>query len=135
MESFYPSTNRKPSLPHVLLGLALVVCVATGTVLAAQSKRNFDVSARKYRFTVSGTDVPEIRVSLNDLVRITLSSEDIPHSFTLPEYRIQKRVEPGHPVTFDFRAEKVGSFDFFCSLTNDTCQEHGMAGKLIVVGR
>jgi heme/copper-type cytochrome/quinol oxidase subunit 2 len=101
----------------------------------AQARRDFEVSARKFRFTISGTDAPEIRVSQDDLVRITLASEDIPHSFTLPDYRIQKRVEPGRAVTFEFRAERAGRFDFHCSLTNDNCREQGMSGTLIVVAR
>ena len=53
----------------------------------------------------------------------------------LPEYRIQKRVEPGRDVPFEFRAEKVGRFEFYCSLTNDSCRERGMVGTLIVVAR
>ena len=119
----------------VALGLMLSLCVVSGRGLLAQAKRDFNVSAAKYRFSISGTDAPEIRVSQDDLVRITLTAEDIPHSFTLPDYRIQKRVEPGRDVTFEFRAEKAGRFDFYCSLTNDNCREHGMAGALIVVPR
>jgi heme/copper-type cytochrome/quinol oxidase subunit 2 len=119
----------------LVLGVALAVCVAAGVGLLAQTKRDFEVSAKKFRFTVSGANAAEIRVSQDDLVRITLSSEDVPHSFTLPDYRIQKRVEPGRPVTFEFRAERAGRFDFHCSLTNDNCREQGMAGTLIVVAR
>lgn len=128
------TTRRSSRLPG-LLGLALALCVAAGVGLIAQARRDFDVSATKYHFVISGTDAPEIRVSQDDLVRITLSSEDIPHSFTLPDYRIQKRVEPGRAVTFEFRAERAGRFDFHCSLTNDNCRERGMSGTLIVVAR
>jgi heme/copper-type cytochrome/quinol oxidase subunit 2 len=127
-------TRRSLRLPFVL-GLALVLGVASGVAVLAQARRDFDVSAKKYKFVVSGADGPEIRVSQDDLVRITLSSADIPHSFTLPDYRIQKRVEPGRDVTFEFRADRAGRFEFHCSLTNDACREQGMAGTLIVVGR
>lgn len=117
------------------MGAVLLASVTIGVAAAAQTKRDFSVSARKYRFTISGTDAQEIRVAQDDLVRITLTADDIPHSFTLPDYRIQKRVEPGREVTFEFRAEKAGRFDFYCSLTNDNCREHGMAGIFIVVPR
>jgi cytochrome c oxidase subunit 2 len=127
--------DRRLSPVHLMLGAALILCVAGSVAVTAQAKRDFEVTARKFRFAVSGTDAPEIRVTQDDLVRITLSAADIPHSFTLPDYRIQKRVEPGHDVMFEFRAEKVGRFEFFCSLTNDNCRERGMAGALIVVAR
>ncbi len=128
-------TSRIGSRVHAALAVALVLCVTGGVVLTAQAKREFEVSAKKYRFAISGTDAQEIRVTQDDLVKITLSAADIPHSFTLPDYRIQKRVEPGRDVTFEFRAEKPGRFEFHCSLTNDGCRERGMAGALIVVAR
>jgi len=129
------SLHRRRPKVHALLGVALALCVASAVAVTAQTKRDFDVSAKKYRFTISGTDAQEIRVTQDDLVKIVLSSSDIPHSFTLPDYRIQKRVEPGREITFDFRAEKAGRFEFHCSLTNDNCRERGMVGTLIVVPR
>ena len=129
------NVSRRLSPVHVLLGAALILCVASAVGVTAQGKRDFEVSARKFRFTISGTDAQEIRVTQDDPVKITLSAGDVPHSFTLPEYRIMKRVEPGRDVTFEFRAEKVGRFEFYCSLTNDNCKERGMVGALIVVAR
>jgi heme/copper-type cytochrome/quinol oxidase subunit 2 len=98
----------------------------------AQTKREVGVTAVKHEFRVAGSDRAEIHVTQDDLVRVTLTSNDIPHSFTLPDYRIQKRVEPGRDVTFEFRAEKTGRFEFFCSLSTDSCRERGMVGTLIV---
>src|SRR5688572_11764631 len=135
MSSHHGVTSRRLSPVHAILGAALVLCVAGAVGLTAQAKRDFEVAARKFRFSVSGTDAQEIRVTQDDLVRVTLSAVDIPHSFTLPEYRIQKRVEPGRDVTFEFRAERAGRFEFHCSLTNDNCRERGMVGALIVVAR
>ena len=119
-----------------LIGLALVSIVSASVVVVAQSRREFDVSARKYAYTVSGSASPEIRVSQNDLVHITFSAEDIPHSFTVRDsesshYRIMRRAEPGRPVSFDFRADTPGTFVFYCSLTiDDNCRQ--MEGRLIV---
>jgi heme/copper-type cytochrome/quinol oxidase subunit 2 len=107
--------------------------VGAGTILVAQARRDFEVSAHKYGFRVSGTDAPEIHVSQNDLVHITFSTDDIPHSFTIEEapYRIMRRAEPGKPVSFDFRADQPGRFKFFCNLTIDEkCKD--MQGTLVV---
>ena len=121
------------------LGAALLGLGATSWVLAGQDRREFQVVARKYAYRVSGTSAPEIRVSQNDLVHVTFSTEDIPHSFTVEDtanshYRIMRRAEPGKPVSFDFRADSPGSFRFYCSLTlDDGCKK--MQGTLIVEPR
>jgi heme/copper-type cytochrome/quinol oxidase subunit 2 len=123
-------------LPFALIGAALLIGVGAAVVLAEQSRREFEVVSRRYSFSVAGSNVPEIRVMQNDLVHVTFSTEDIPHSFTIEEapYRIMKRAEPGKPVSFDFRADEPGRFRFFCSLTADeNCKE--MSGTLIVTAR
>lgn len=119
----------------LVAGSLLLTCVVTALGLSAQTKRDVAVTAVKHEFRVAGNNAPEIHVTQDDLVRITLTSGDIPHSFTMPEYRIQKRVEPGREVTFEFRAEKPGRFEFFCSLTNDNCRERGMVGTMVVSPR
>lgn len=128
------TTIPRGTLPgrHLLVGALLLACVLGTATAIAQAKREFGVTAQKYRFVITGSERAEIRVTQDDLVHVTLTSDDIPHSFTLPDYRIQKRVEPGRDVTFEFRAEKVGRFEFYCSLTNDRCREQGMTGVLIV---
>jgi cytochrome c oxidase subunit II len=117
---------------HLSVGVVLLAAVVATTGVVAQAKRDIGVTAMKHQFKVSGSNRAEIQVVQDDLVRITLTSEDIPHSFTLPDYRIQKRVEPGREVTFEFRAEKTGRFEFHCSMTADNCRERGMVGVLIV---
>lgn len=113
--------------------LVLVTFVSMSLAVVAQSRREFDVTARRYSFTVTGQTEPEIRVTQNDLVHIRFATEDIPHSFTIeePPYRIMRRAEPGKPVAFDFRADQPGRFRFFCNLTAEPrCQE--MHGTLVV---
>lgn len=133
MTGFRASESR---LAFLSAAAVLAAVVATGVTLAAQSRRDFDVVARKYAYRVEGNNTPVIRVSQNDLVHITLSTEDIAHSFTIEDkdgsqYRIMRRAEPGRPVSFDFRADTPGTFRFFCSLTIDEkCRD--MQGTLIV---
>jgi heme/copper-type cytochrome/quinol oxidase subunit 2 len=127
-----PSRSRTT---FIAVAISLAAVVTSAVVLVAQSRRDFDVVASKYAFKVSGTDAPEIRVTQNDLVHITFSTTDIPHSFTIEEapYRIMRKAEPGKPVSFDFRADQPGRFAFFCNLTiDDRCKE--MRGTLIVEG-
>ncbi len=85
------------------------------------------VAAKKYSFSPS-----RIEVEQDDIVKITLKAEDMPHTFTIDApYRISKRATPGHPVTFEFRADQAGTFTYYCELTADPkCRD--MRGELVV---
>lgn len=89
-------------------------------------RKAFTITARKFEF-----DPEVIDVSRNDIVRLTIASADIAHSFTVDSYRIQKRIPAGGTITFEFRADEIGRFPFYCSLRADRgCEE--MRGELIV---
>ncbi len=124
------------ALPFRRLALVLGVALALGAALAlvgaasqqeqGPSQRAFTVVARKYAFSPA-----RIEVQQDDLVKIVFSTEDIPHSFTIDQYRIAKRAGPGQTVVFEFRADRAGTFPFYCNLTIDEkCRE--MQGQLIV---
>ena len=125
-------TRVRHAAPIVLL----VVLAAGGLFLeparraAAQDQqpavRTFSVTAKRYSFTP-----PRIEVAEDDVVKIELKTEDIAHSFTIDAYRIAKRVSPGHPVSFEFRADKPGTFPIYCNLQIDEGCRH-MKGELIV---
>jgi cytochrome c oxidase subunit II len=110
-------------------------CVATAAVLAGWRRtgaqepdglHRVSMTARRYEF-----DPAVIDVRRNDIVHITIASEDIAHSFTIDGYRIQKRIPPGGATTFEFRADEVGRFPFYCSMQADSgCRE--MRGELVV---
>lgn len=88
--------------------------------------REFRVHARKYAFEPS-----TIEVQQDDLVRVTFSADDIAHSFTVDEYRIDRRANAGETVTFEFRAHRAGTFRIYCNLREDDgCRN--MQGELIV---
>ena len=90
------------------------------------SLRQVAVSASKYAFAPS-----RIEVAQDDLVRIELRTADIAHSLTIDGYRISKRVSPGAPVAFEFRADREGTFPFYCTLQiDDGCRQ--MRGELVV---
>ncbi len=125
--------GRKASVG--LFAYAALVAVVAGLVrltpgVAAQeqgpTERPTLLTASRYRF-----DPPRIEVYQDDLVRVELSSTDIAHSFTIDAYRIAKRVSPGHPIAFEFRADQAGTFPFYCDLQIDTgCRQ--MRGELVV---
>lgn len=115
-----------PSLRRALLLLLVVPALVAAAPRPQEAKREFVVDAKKFAFSPARIEVEE-----GDVVRITLIAADIPHSFTIDEYRIAKRDEPGKPLTFEFLANRAGTFKFYCNLTiDDGCRK--MAGELIV---
>ncbi len=92
---------------------------------------SFTIVARKYEFSPA-----RIRVKQDDLVKITLVADDIPHSFTLDALKIAKRAAPGHPAVFDFRADLPDgtgdvTYPFYCNLSIDEgCRR--MRGELVI---
>jgi heme/copper-type cytochrome/quinol oxidase subunit 2 len=118
-----PSSMRWSALVLVLAAFGLLVRAQEG------GERRFTVASHKYAFNPA-----RIEVQQDDLVRVTFSTSDIPHSFTIDKYRIAKRVEPGKPIVFEFRADQPGRFPIYCNLTADEgCRK--MIGELVVGGR
>ena len=119
---------RRLRLPHVLLFIGLATAAATAQD-QGPTEKPFTVRARRFSF-----DPPRIEVNQDDLVKIELRTEDIAHSLTIDAYRIAKRVGPGQPITFEFRADQPGTFPYYCNLQiDDGCRQ--MRGQLIVKPR
>ena len=108
-----------------LVFVALMVAAAAAQDSGPAAKP-FSITARRYSF-----DPPRIEVMQDDLVKIELQTSDIAHSMTIDAYRIAKRVSPGQSVTFEFRADRPGTFPFYCNLQiEDGCRQ--MHGELVV---
>ena len=107
---------------------ALVIAVAAhvNAQEPQQNRREFTIVAKDHTFTPN-----KMEVSQDDLVKITLRSEDVPVSFAIDAYRIIKRVAGKTSITFEFRADQPGTFAFYCNLTTDAaCKD--MRGTLNV---
>ena len=94
-----------------------------------------DQAPNRPEFTIVGKDFrysPErIEVTQDDLVKLTVRSEDVAHSFSIDEYRIAKRIPAGGSTTFEFRADRAGTFRFYCNLTSEGGHSQ-MHGELVV---
>ena len=108
-----------------LIGLAVFLPAAA----QEPTRHELTVKIRKYQFSPARIDVVK-----GDIVKVTLVAEDVAHSFVIDEYRIAKRVAPGKPVTFEFRADRAGTFVFYCDLSSDeACKD--TRGLLVVTTR
>ena len=122
------------SIPHrtvlasLFVGGAFVAGASTFALkpTAQGTTREFTITGDQFAFKPV-----RIEVQKDDLVKITFQAKDIPHSFTIDQYRIAKRASAGQTVVFEFRADQVGTHRFYCNLTiDDRCKR--MEGELVV---
>ena len=90
------------------------------------NRPEFTLVGRNYRYSPD-----RLEVTQNDLVSLTIRSEDVAYSFAIDEYRIVRRVPAGSSTTFEFHADRPGTFRFYSNLTSDRAHEE-MQGQLVV---
>jgi cytochrome c oxidase subunit 2 len=77
-------------------------------------------------------EIDELHVPLGRNIKLTLASQDVIHSFFLPEFRVKQDAVPGRYTTLWFKAAKLGEFHLFCS---EFCGTHhsAMTGRVVVM--
>ena len=77
-------------------------------------------------------EINELHVPIGQAVKLTMTSEDVIHSFYVPAFRMKFDVLPGRYTTSWFEATKVGEYHLFCAEYCGT-EHSGMIGKIIVM--
>ncbi len=77
-------------------------------------------------------EINVLHVPMNRDVRLTMISQDVIHSFWVPEFRVKADVLPGRYTTIWFRANRAGTYNLFCSEYCGT-EHSGMVGKVVVM--
>jgi cytochrome c oxidase subunit 2 len=109
----------------------LLVVGGAGTAPAAGPAAPGDVheiamTAKQYEFNPS-----LITVRKGEKVRLIITATDRDHGFKLDAFRIDQVLKKGDPTTIEFTADKVGTFEFKCSVYCG--RGHGkMKGKVVV---
>jgi cytochrome c oxidase subunit 2 len=77
-----------------------------------------------WRFAYEGSGVrvvsapdrpPEMVIPVGEPVRIVLTSDDVIHSFFVPDFLFKRDAIPGHPTQFDLTAREEGIFAGRCA--------------------
>jgi heme/copper-type cytochrome/quinol oxidase subunit 2 len=129
-QSIFPATLSAAIVLLVSAAWSRPVDPISPAVLAAGqdqgATREFTIVGDHYAF-----QPPTLEVNRNDLVKIAFTARDIAHSFTIDQYRIAKRANAGQTITFEFRADRPGTFTYYCNLSQDDgCRN--MKGRLVV---
>ena len=77
-------------------------------------------------------EINELHVPVGRDVKLIMTSQDVIHSFFVPDFRMKQDVLPGRYTVAWFRATKPGKYHLFCTQYCGT-QHSGMIGYVIVM--
>ncbi len=77
-------------------------------------------------------EINELHVPVGRDVKLIMTSQDVIHSFFVPEFRMKQDVLPGRYTVAWFRATKAGRYHLFCTQYCGT-QHSGMIGDVVVM--
>ncbi|NBO66096.1 MAG: cytochrome c oxidase subunit II, partial [Acidobacteria bacterium] len=77
-------------------------------------------------------EINELHVPVGRRVKLTMTSEDVIHSYFIPAFRTKADVVPGRYTMTWFEATKPGTYHLFCTEYCGT-QHSGMIGKVVVM--
>jgi cytochrome c oxidase subunit 2 len=60
-------------------------------------------------------EINSLHIPINQPVQLTLISQDVFHSFSIPAFRVKREAIPGRYTTVWFEATAVGTYHVFCS--------------------
>ncbi len=88
--------------------------------------KEFTMTAKNWEF-----DPGTITVNKGDTVLLHIASTDVEHGFFLPDFNVNKKINPGETVDVQFVADKTGTFTFHCNVFCGAGHRE-MEGQLIV---
>ncbi len=77
-------------------------------------------------------EINELHLPVGRDIKMTMTTEDVIHSFFIPAFRVKKDVVPGKYTTMWFKPTRVGKYHLFCA---EYCgnQHSGMVGWVHVM--
>ncbi len=110
-------------VPALILVVLTVLSVpAWSKIKMAVPATDFDVHVMAKQFnwqvTYPGSDkvfLDEMHVPVNTVVRVHLKSQDVIHSFFVPQFRIKQDAVPGREIIAWFDAVKPGKYEWPCA--------------------
>ena len=109
-----------------VLALSLAGSAAAADQAAPGTVHEIKMTASSYEF-----DPAVITVKKGEKVRLIITATDRKHGIKIEGYDIDQVLNSGDPTTIEFTADKVGTFEFKCSVYCGMGHRK-MKGKLVV---
>lgn len=123
------------------LAISLVIFVWGAKIFFSMSSPPQDcleiyVTGKQWMWKIQHTDgfreINQLHVPVGKPVRLTMTSEDVIHSFYIPAFRLKGDVLPGSYTKIWFQATKPGHYHLFCAEYCGT-NHSGMIGEVVVM--
>ena len=121
-----PTSNR--TLEIIWIGVPLLLVLAMFTWGAILFYKMYDPPADALEIYVVGkqwmwhaqhsegrAEINELHVPLGRPIKLTMTSQDVIHSFFVPAFRMKQDVLPGRYTTMWFEPAKIGRYHLFCA--------------------
>ncbi|MDT7855927.1 cytochrome c oxidase subunit II [Rubrivirga sp. S365] len=108
-----------------------------GTAIPPSNAITVNVKAQKWNWSfeyANGTNATELVVPVNQPVRLEMTSQDVLHSFYVPEFRIKHDVLPNRFAYVWFEAPREGVYQILCTEYCGTSHSN-MGARIRVVSR
>ncbi len=69
----------------------------------------------KIQYPDGKAEINSLHVPIGQPVKLTMASEDVIHSFSIPAFRVRHDVMPGHYSSLWFTPTKAGHYHLFCT--------------------
>jgi cytochrome c oxidase subunit 2 len=137
-------TNNRLEVMWILIPLALTMVMFVwgaklyATVMLAPPEGALEVYAIgkqwmwKFQYPEGHREIDELYVPVGYPVKMTMTSQDVIHSFYVPAFRVKMDVLPGRYTTIWFEASKPGVYHLFCAEYCGTAHS-GMRGQVIAL--
>jgi len=127
-------------VPTIICGFIFYYGVQAWAELRTMPEDGYEVTvkARKWAWTFTHPDgrveAQSFYVPVAEPVKLLMKSEDVLHSFFIPEFRVKEDVVPSMYTQLWFQAEVPGTYDIFCT---EYCGDNHsqMLGKVHVLDK
>jgi cytochrome c oxidase subunit 2 len=109
-----------PALILVILTVLSVPAWSRIKMSAPPTDFTLEVTAKQFNWQVKYPNsdkvfLDEMHVPANKVVHVTLKSQDVIHSFFVPQFRIKQDAVPGHTIRAWFEVLKPGKYEWPCA--------------------
>ena len=107
-------------------------------LLPPRSATEIHVVAKQWMWKVQhpngAREIDMLHVPVGEAIRLVMTSQDVIHSFSVPDFRIKSDILPGRYVEIWFEPTQIGTFRLYCTQFCGTAHS-AMTGSIVAMSK